>query len=182
MARARDDATIRQTLTKSYKQHHVRPVLQAYDNAAFFAAASDPTWPCNSFQTTLSVLPQWLLEVEMGSHTWRSFQAWSIVRALGRWPLALYGKQSLPRALEVCPLCSAVDATIEHILFLCPCTLQEFQAWRVESGMLHGHRDSLSWEQLRQELFQFGRQAGCLQSRIAYVTACIEKCALCTSS
>ena len=165
---ASSDPESRKTLLAQYKRIHISPTLRTYDQVSFATASYDPGWPFADFQASAERLPDWLIHVDVGLHTWRTFRAWQIMRTLGRWPLAVYGIHSLPRTLVLCPLCQAVDADIVHLLAHCSQTAQA----RVSHV-------AVDLQQLKLVLFQYADDPLEFGERLVYIDRCMERVTSC---
>ena len=92
-----------------------------------------------------------------------------MARLSGRWPLAVFGAGTLPRNLDCCPLCSASQADICHLLLVCPGTTAAREDWSstaLPGGTSVSH---LTWERFRWELFSFPSASDTLHMVAAHI-------------
>ena len=143
----------RQRLLRNYRDLHVLPVLREYDSCAYAQVANNSRWPYATVQPHLDALPVDILQLPWASGTWKHYKTWACVRALGRWPLALFGVGDLPRILEKCPLCGRLDVDVRHVLQFCPATMHLFSCWALAAGHTPSTRHELCWTSLRLDLF-----------------------------
>ena len=107
-------------LLRRYHAQHVRPVLDSYDSVAFREACSGAMWPYSHFQPGFDCFPDTLLEPDSPQVDKRHYQAWAVVRALGRIPLQVFNVGGLPRIQASCLLCGRPEADVVHFLHVCP--------------------------------------------------------------
>ena len=166
----------RQRLLRNYRNVYVLPVLREYDLCAFAQVANNTLWPYATLQPHLDALPPIMLQLPWASDTWKHYKTWAVVRALGRWPLAIFGVGHLPRFLDCCPLCGRHNIDVRHALQFCPATMHLFSCWAIAVGHPPSSRHVLCWTSLRLDLF--GGRLGYLvsnptlaQARIHFVGA-----------
>ena len=100
------------------------------------------------------------------SRTWRLYKCWAVVRALGRWPFAVLGAGDVPYT-TTCPLCQEPDATIQHLLHTCPCTLALYHGWYAAIGFSTPSRSSIPVHVFFETLFK---------GRLGAIAHDIEQC------
>ena len=127
----------RKQITRTYRQHHVRPILACYDRQAYVKAAETlQPWPYGDWQTAYGSMDAELMRIDGGGNGWHSFRAWAVVRVTGKWPFALYCDDQECASVTTCPLCGAESATIMHLLAECNETLLYYREWRMILGEL----------------------------------------------
>ena len=86
------------------------------------------------------------------------YRAWATARAFGRWPLLVFGGDDIPRVFPTCPLCGGSNATVVHLLSVCPSTASLYLEWTAASDVAvaldaNGRVQRLHWQRLKLELF-----------------------------
>ena len=115
--------TSHRKILRAYKEHYVRPVLQEYDKRAFNAAIDSLCgWPYDEWQTSYAALPMALVEIDGDLYIWDAYRTWAVVRATGRWPLAMLDSSLESTTHMTCPLCQEPLAPVMHVLSQCVAT------------------------------------------------------------
>ena len=168
---ARGCRSIRKRLIDRYKSHHVRPILQQYDDKAFLTSTQRGHWPYGSFQHSLDSFPTALITADWDADICRLYRAWAVVRATGRIPLQVFNAGELPTYMDTCPLCQQPIADIQHFLAVCTGTRDLYSQWAANSTY---HQRPSNWTDLGAKLFT-GRLApdtddsDCARNRINFV-------------
>ena len=104
------------------------------------------------------------------------------MRVLGRWPLAVFGDEGLPRTLHMCPLCGLSSVDVTHVLHACPGTWDLYAVFCGAAGIDCAAGNRISWTRLRLELFadRICFLDDCTTigaARIVFVGMCVERVA-----
>ena len=173
---AQGSSEIRKLLIRRYKWEVVKPRLQAYDSAAFVAAAQKylPGLFCTfeSLQPDMDAFPMSLVYAESHSRSWVWYRIWAGVRLTGCWPSYIYEQRACPQALDCCPLCLAEDVTVGHAFCDCRHTLRFYEQMASALG------SDLALPRTREVLpmlFDNKAQGDSRVAHIMYVGQCIEQ-------
>ena len=169
----------RAKVLQCYRRQFVKPVLDDYDLHAYQLACKKSSWPYSLFQVQPQQLPEHLFQTTEWLMPRRYYQAWAVVRVLGRIPSQVFEAEELPWTMPVCPLCGIPAAGAEHILHQCLANVDLRRQWCRTAG--HDER-ALPWHEHILSLFghlnEGDDKAPALSSaRIQFVGECFSRVA-----
>jgi len=144
----------RKAAVASYRALYLDPAVEAWEHNAWWvperAADASKEWTYLGFSDRRY---PWALDLAAeaeGTRFWRWYGAWVLARVTGRVPLGAVSDHESPRELAACPSCGQPQASLAHLVSVCPGTLALWEEMAAAAGFRGARSD---WEAARCALF-----------------------------